>query len=105
MSSSSPSVDRYRRAQRATDHLPCALRFATGNDDVDLRWFVDLDHLVGASLEARGVRLDAGYRLRAQQLNRVIVPVLPRREQRIVRAPLDQLLLGVEAKIDKAARH
>src|SRR5678815_2310958 len=58
---STPRVDRHGRSQRAADHLPCALRLAASDDDIDLRGLEDLDHLVWCGLETRGVRLDAGY--------------------------------------------
>src|SRR5688500_7787743 len=98
--------DGDRRPQRAADHLPRPLRLATGDHDVDLRWLEDFDHIVWLGLEARGVRLDAGHRARAHEvLNPLIVPVLSRGHQRIVRAPGNQLFLRVETEIDIAARH
>src|SRR5262245_42311846 len=73
---STPRVDGYGCAQRAADHLPRPLRLAAGDDDVDLRWLEDPDDIVGLSLEARGVRLDAGNCARPHQvLNPLIVPV------------------------------
>ena len=90
---SSPRVDGDRRPQRAADHLPRALRLAAGDDDVDVRWLVDRDHLVRLGLETRGVRLDASDSLGTQQLNRLIVPVFACGQQRVVGTPGNQLLL------------
>ena len=39
-----------------------------------------------------------------QRLDPLIVPILPRRQARVLGAPRDQFLLGVEAQFDEAAR-
>src|SRR5258705_1488808 len=99
---SAPPVDatcrmRGERGARAAprihsaEYLECRLRFAARNDDLDVIRREDADELVRRGLEPARVRFDAGDGPRPDhRLDRLIVPVLARRELRVFGAPFDE---------------
>src|ERR1700722_1171641 len=93
-----PSIDRDGRDIIGAEYLPGTLGLAADHDDVDFARFVHLHDVVGRGLEFCRIRLDARGGARPhQRLHPLIVPVVARRQAGGLGAPVDQILLRINA--------
>src|SRR5580704_7794034 len=101
-----PGIDRDGRDIIGAEYLPCALGLAADHDDIDIARFVHLHDVVGRGLELGGIRLDACRGARShQRLHPLVVPVIARRQAGVLGAPIDQILLRIDATGLEQPRH
>src|SRR5580693_10337742 len=103
---STPGVDRNGCDVIGAEYFPRALGLAADHDNVDVTRLVHLHDVVGRGLELCRIGLDArGGAWSHQCLHPLIVPIIARRQAGILGAPIDQILLRIDATGLEQPRH
>src|SRR5947208_1861669 len=101
-----PIIDRHGFLIVAADDAPVAVGFAADYDRVNFFGFKHTDHLIGGSLELRGIGFfsESGSRINVI-LDELVVPVLAGRHQGVFVNPSDELFLSIESpSVDELPR-